>query len=241
MTDGHRRQYHSALRCLEAAVDRIAILTTSLTDSNLSPTTAVAMETKLHSEVSMNMADSLRVLLEHGLINCGQGVGSREGCVGVWGRRRRGTEKGDCPSWRVFQYYYGLKNGRDHSTKPDQLLSSSFSLPITNVSSIKKTLLTAIYRVENTYMNCHNCTRDTKFRALVCEGFNLCHLAEWFRIVATHPSIAEDLYTSSSFLATTGFRPALACLENLKDNPSCEPVQLPSDYYHTTNVFQTNS
>ena len=33
---------------------------------------------------------------------------------------------------------------------------------------------------------------------------SLCHLSEWFRILATHPSVAEDLYSVSSFLATTG-------------------------------------
>ena len=240
VSDGHRRRYHSALRCLEMAVDRIAILTTALADPNINPSVAVTMETELHEEVSMNLADSLRVLLEHGLINCGEGAGPGKGCVSVWGRRGVTNEK-ECAGWKVFQFYYGLKNGKDYSTKPDQLLSSSFSLPITSSFSVKKTLLTAIYRVENMYMDCHHRAKDTKFRALVCEGFNLCHLAEWFRIVATHPTVAEDLYTSSSFLASTGFRPAIACLENLKDNPPCQPVQLPSNYYGVTTVFQTTN
>lgn len=238
VADGERKRYHSALRSLEMTVDRIAILTTSLADANITRNVAVTMEIELHEEVSMSLADSLRVLLEHGLINGGEGVGP--GSCFMLGQRR-GMDERDCGAWKVFQFYYGLKNGRDYSTKPDQLLSSSFSLPVTTSSSIKKTLLTSIHRVENMYTDCYNCTRDTKFRALVCEGFNLCHLAEWFRIIATHPTVAEDFYTASSFLVSTGFRPAIACLENLKDNPLCQPVQLPSDYYHSTNAFQTNS
>ena len=241
VADGHRKRYHSALRSLEVAVDRIAILTTSLSDPGLTAGKAVTLETELHEEVSMSLADSLRVLLEHGLINGGGGAGPGKSCVSVWGHAAVVDEK-DCAGWKVFQFYYGLKNGRDYSTKPDQLLSSSFSLPIgSSTSSIKKTLLAAIYRVENTYVNCRNMSRDTKFRALVCEGFNLCHLAEWFRIVATHPTVADELYTASSFLASTGFRPAIACLENLKDNPPCHPVELPSDYYHSPNAFQTSN
>ena len=239
VADGHRKRYHSALRSLEVAVDRIAILTTSLADPSVATSMAVSLETELHEEVSMSLADSLRVLLEHGLINGGGGAGPGRGCVSVWGRAAVVEEK-ECEGWKVFQFYYGLKKGKDYSTKPDQLLSSSFSLPIATSSSIKKTLLAAIYRVENMYINCRNMSKDTKFRALVCEGFNLCHLAEWFRIVATHPTVAEELYTSSSFLASTGFRPAIACLENLKDNPPCQPVELPSEYYHSTNAFQTS-
>ena len=243
VADGHRKRYHSALRSLEMAVDRIAILTTSLADPALTAGMAVALETELHEEVSMSLADSLRVLLEHGLINGGGGTVPGKGCVSVWGSMSRAavTDEKECGAWKVFQFYYELKNGKDYSTKPDQLLSSSFSLPIATSSSIKKTLLAAIYRVENMYINCRNTSKDTKFRALVCEGFNLCHLAEWFRIVATHPTVAEELYTSSSFLASTGFRPAIACLENLKDNPLCAPVELPSDYYHSANAFQTSS
>lgn len=235
---GERKRYHSALRSLEMTVDKIAILTTSLADANITRSTAVTMEIELHEEVSMSLADSLRVLMEHGLINGGEGVGP--GSCFMWGQRRVTDEK-ECDAWKVFQFYYGLKNGKDYSTKPDQLLSSSFSLPVTTSSSIKKTLLTSIHRVENKYTNCCHCAKDTKFRALVCEGFNLCHLAEWFRIIATHPTVAEDFYTASSFLVSTGFRPAIACLENLKDNPLCQPVQLPSDYYHSANAFQTNS
>ena len=36
---------------------------------------------------------------------------------------------------------------------------------------------------------------------------------------------------------STGFRPALACLERLKDNPSCQPVRLPQHYFQFTEAF----
>ena len=71
----------------------------------------VTLETELHEAVSMSLADCLRVLLEHGLLNGGEGMGM-EGCVSVWGRwgrRKVGGEERDCAAWRVFQYYYSLK------------------------------------------------------------------------------------------------------------------------------------
>ena len=72
---------------------------------------AVTMETELHEVVSMSLADSLRVLLEHGLLCEGEAVGGGGvGCGGVWSRwgRRVGDDK-ECAAWKVFQYYYGLK------------------------------------------------------------------------------------------------------------------------------------
>ena len=45
VADGHRKRYHSALRSLEMAVDRIAILTTSLADANITRT-AVSLNHK---------------------------------------------------------------------------------------------------------------------------------------------------------------------------------------------------
>ena len=42
------------------------------------------------------------------------------------------------------------------------------------------------------------------------------------------------LLSSSS---SAGFRPALVCLERLRDNPPCQPVQLPHEYYQYTDAF----
>ena len=46
------------------------------------------------------------------------------------------------------------------------------------------------------------------------------------------------LFTSPS---STGFRPALVCLERLRDNPPCQPVQLPHAYYQHTDAFLATS
>ena len=43
--------------------------------------------------------------------------------------------------------------------------------------------------------------------------------------------------TSCGSLYCLGFRPAIACLERLKDNPPCEPVVLPQSYYQCTDAF----
>ena len=60
----------------------------------------------------MSLADSLRVLLEHGLLDNGEPVPHGGGCVpvwrGWWGRRKVPYD-GDCAAWRVFKYYYSIK------------------------------------------------------------------------------------------------------------------------------------
>ena len=49
---------------------------------------------------------------------------------------------------------------------------------------------------------------------------------------------ASDVsFFNHQFHALSGFRPALACLERLKDNPPCGKVQLPEEYYHSTEAF----
>lgn len=237
--DCRKKKYQAALHCLELAVDKIAIITAALNEPGATTETCVALETDLHEAVSMSLADSLRILLEHGLLEGGEPVSYSGGCVPAWSGwgRRRMMDDGDCAGWRVFKHYYSIKHGREFGNKPEQLLSSSFALPQDSSSSMKKTLLGAVHRVEHTYSSCQRRAKDTKFRALICEGFNVCHLAEWFRIISTHPSVAEDLYSVTSFLATTGFRPALAALERLKDNPPCQPVRLPQEHFQFTEAF----
>ncbi len=61
----------------------------------------------------MTMADSLRVLLEHGLLDEGRPLNFSGGCFPVW--RAYGNKsdkkggKGDCPAWKVFKHYYTIK------------------------------------------------------------------------------------------------------------------------------------
>ena len=81
-----------------------------------------------------------------------------------------------------------LQQGEKFSSRTDQLLSSSFALT-TNSTSVKKvticgcglwvwltvlytqTLLAAVNMVCGAYKAGYHTSRDTKFRALVCEGF----------------------------------------------------------------------
>ena len=63
-------------------------------------------------------------------------------------------------------------------------------------------------------------------------------LSEWCRLLSANPAVAE-LYRPSSFLASTGFRPALACLERLPPPPPTCSVSLPSDFYHSAEAFQS--
>ena len=83
----------------------------------------VSLETDLHETVSMSLADSLRVLLEHGLLANGRPVSFTEGCLPAWlnwGLGDRGLDgtSGECPAWRVFMHYFKMKvrereGGRD--------------------------------------------------------------------------------------------------------------------------------
>ncbi len=75
----------------------------------------ISLETDLHEAVTMSLADSLRVLIEHGLLASGLNVSLTAGCLPAWSKWGRGTNDGDseldCPSWRVFSYYYKTKVG----------------------------------------------------------------------------------------------------------------------------------
>ena len=63
----------------------------------------------------MLLADSLRVLLEHGLLSNGRPVSITEGCLPAWrkwGLSGRGLDalgSTECPAWRVLMYYYKMK------------------------------------------------------------------------------------------------------------------------------------
>lgn len=241
VTDGKRKRYHMALQSLEMAVDKISIITTAIREEGLPMHSRVSLETDLHETVSMVLADSLRVLVEHGLLANGQPVSFSDGCLPVWKNwsfsvHGLGGLDLDCAAWKVFMHFYKMKRGDKFSARTDQLLSSSFLLDA-NSTSVKKSLLSSINKVTLSNPGSYHTSRDTKFRALICEGFNTCHLAEWFKLLASNPSIGEELYTAASFLTTTGFRPAIACLERLKDNPSCEPVSLPQNYYQAEEAF----
>ena len=72
----------------------------------------VSLETDLHESVSMVLADSLRVLLEHGLLADGKPVSFTEGCLPAWrnwGGKGLGAYNRECPAWNVFIYYYKMK------------------------------------------------------------------------------------------------------------------------------------
>ena len=124
----------------------------------------ISLETDLHETVSMSLADSLRVLLEHGLIDGGKPVSFTGGCFPTWrswgsGRGLKPKDK-ETAAWRVFKYYYDIKvslcvcvhlhgcmyspffissqKGNDFSNRPNQMLSSSFSIPMDSSTSIKK-------------------------------------------------------------------------------------------------------
>ena len=62
----------------------------------------------------MLLADSLRVLVEHGLLANGKPVSLTDGCLPAWsnwGFSGRGLDvgSGECPAWRVFSHYYKMK------------------------------------------------------------------------------------------------------------------------------------
>ncbi len=76
----------------------------------------ISLETDLHESVSMTMADSLRVLLEHGLLDEGRSLNLSDGCFPAW--RAYGNKKGkkrgkeDCAAWKVVKHYYTIKVSR---------------------------------------------------------------------------------------------------------------------------------
>ena len=41
----------------------------------------------------------------------------------------------------------------------------------------------------------------------LCLYHSLGHLYDWFKVIASHPSVGDDLYTSSAFFVATGKLP----------------------------------
>ena len=139
---GHKN-YHRALHTLEEAVDKIAVITAALSERGITLDTVcvcvcvcvcvnafccfvsplktlyclviqrVSLETDLHEAVSMTMADSLRVLMEHGLMDEGRPLLFSGGCFPAWqGAGKKGGKKrlgDDCAAWQVFKHYYTIK------------------------------------------------------------------------------------------------------------------------------------
>ena len=61
----------------------------------------------------MSLADSLRVLLEHGLIDGGRPISFTGGCFPAWrmvGNKWSSSATGeDCPAWKVVKHYFTIK------------------------------------------------------------------------------------------------------------------------------------
>ena len=71
----------------------------------------ISLETDLHETVSMLLADSLRVLLEHGLLDNGKPVTFTGACFPAWRGRGQSVamSNSECPAWQVFKHYYKVK------------------------------------------------------------------------------------------------------------------------------------
>ena len=107
-------------------MDKIAIISTALNEQGISPEACVALETDLHEAVSMTLADSLRLLLEHGLLEGGDPVMWEGGCVPAWKRHNKvGAVTGECAAWKVLRHYYDLKVS--HMTSCDLIWTPSMN------------------------------------------------------------------------------------------------------------------
>lgn len=138
----------------------------------------------------------------------GQPLTLNGGCLPAWRstNKRGGTKRlgEDCPAWKVFKHYYTVKvklrlqyivettcyllhlqKGKQFSSKTDQLLASSFSIPMAAHTSMKKTLLSAIHRVEGTFKSCHHRAHDTKVDLTVHFCFQLVPVSNFLCIVCS--------------------------------------------------------
>jgi hypothetical protein len=60
----------------------------------------------------MLLADSLRLLLEHGLLDGGKPVSYTIGCFPAWRNWGKGhifKSSDECAAWKVVKHYYNLK------------------------------------------------------------------------------------------------------------------------------------
>ncbi|KAH8416783.1 hypothetical protein KR222_004081, partial [Zaprionus bogoriensis] len=130
-------------------------------------------------------------------------------------------------AWELVLEYYSLKNGEEYNNTPARKLSQSFQLDIVDAHAVtaKQSLLSAIGMIvamHRPYKRSYN----AHFKALICAGLNAHLLVEWLNLILSCNELIDTYYTSSSYVACTGFRDSLRSIDALSKFDFDLPVDL---------------
>ncbi|KAH8339543.1 hypothetical protein KR074_005728 [Drosophila pseudoananassae] len=130
-------------------------------------------------------------------------------------------------AWELVLAYYQLKNGEEYNNTPARKLSQSFQLDIVDAQAVtaKQSLLSAvgmILAMHRPYKRSNN----AHFKAFVCAGLNSHLLVEWLNLMLSCHELVDTYYSSSSYVARTGFRDSLRSIDALSRFDFDLPVDL---------------
>ncbi|KAH8244980.1 hypothetical protein KR032_003470 [Drosophila birchii] len=130
-------------------------------------------------------------------------------------------------AWELVLAYYRLKNGEEYNNTPARKLSQSFQLDIVDAQAVtaKQSLLSAvgmILAMHRPYKRSNN----AHFKAFVCAGLNSHLLVEWLNLILSCHELVDTYYSSSSYVARTGFRDSLRSIDALSRFDFDLPVDL---------------
>ncbi|KAH8388697.1 hypothetical protein KR200_003276 [Drosophila serrata] len=130
-------------------------------------------------------------------------------------------------AWELVLAYYRLKHGDEYNNTPARKLSQSFQLDIVDAQAVtaKQSLLSAvgmILAMHRPYKRSNN----AHFKAFVCAGLNSHLLVEWLNLILSCHELVDTYYSSSSYVARTGFRDSLRSIDALSRFDFDLPVDL---------------
>ncbi|KAH8420481.1 hypothetical protein KR009_010806 [Drosophila setifemur] len=130
-------------------------------------------------------------------------------------------------AWELVFAYYRLKNGDEYNNTPARKLSQSFQLDIVDAQAVtaKQSLLSTvgmILAMHRPYKRSNN----AHFKAFVCAGLNSHQLVEWLNLILSCHELVDTYYSSSSYVARTGFRDSLRSIDGLSRFDFDLPVDL---------------
>ncbi|XP_034671184.1 RUN domain-containing protein 1 isoform X2 [Drosophila subobscura] len=196
---------------------------------------------ELTTVVRKNFARTLQQLIQHGLRIPAESAASSL-MVPFMRCLHPGTQRMAAPSaqesqflglgrgmhaWELILEYYQLKHGEEYNNTPARKLSLSFQLDIVDAQDVtaKQSLLSTvgmILAMHKPYKRSHN----AHFKAFVCAGLNSHLLVEWLNLILSCNELIDSYYSSTSYVARTGFRDSLRSIDALSKYDFDLPVDL---------------
>ncbi|XP_001354494.3 RUN domain-containing protein 1 [Drosophila pseudoobscura] len=196
---------------------------------------------ELTTVVRKNFARTVQQLIQHGLRIPAESAASSL-MVPFMRCLHPGTQRMAAPSaqesqflglgrgmhaWELILEYYQLKHGEEYNNTPARKLSLSFQLDIVDAQAVtaKQSLLSTvgmILAMHKPYKRSHN----AHFKAFVCAGLNSHLLVEWLNLILSCNELIDTYYSSTSYVARTGFRDSLRSIDALSKFDFDLPVDL---------------